>query len=654
MNKGESVQVLDKGYVKFIDSMGTDETIVETARMSTGRGFYSWAPYERCKTCDCGWAIIPPGVLDGMPQGGYSLLPGFTPGPCCDNVKMITEKYPRGDHGFLEFMYRNRHMSPFEHVEIVIEVQAPIMVFREWHRHRTQCMAGSTKLFFDLPGGIERRGTQKITKTIKEVYEKFQPTKRAERPERQENAFFPKQRIQAMRLRCVNEETKEVTHTSIVDVWESGMKAVFDVFIDGLGTIRVSAKHPFFTPTGWKRLEELADFDHPILKGARAALRPSADVFIVKGEADEGLAFEVPANESEEEWRKVVGWEGWYEVSNMGRVRRIAGGQGVRTQGTCKKLTPGTGDYLFTNLNRPGEQKTVTVHTLVLEAFSGPCPHELECRHLDGNPMNNWHQNLKWGTTQENADDRIGHGRTPQLKTLPRKITSITYVGEEMTYDIEVAEPWHNFVAEGFVVHNSFNEFSARYSQMPNLHYVPELERFAPKKTGNKQENSSVVLEGHDAKGFAEKSQANVHDEQDDIYNQYELMLEGGVPKEVARINTPVSRYSKMRAKTDLRNWLSFADLRLRPNAQLEIRLFAQQVANIIKTVAPRTLELFEEHNLYGVHLSRTEIGILRELLIDTDGMGELRVRAESAGLAGSEMKEFLNKIANGGKEILA
>jgi thymidylate synthase (FAD) len=88
-----------------------------------------------------------------------------------------------------------------------------------------------------------------------------------------------------------------------------------------------------------------------------------------------------------------------------------------------------------------------------------------------------------------------------------------------------------------------------------------------------------------------------------------------GIAKEVARLNTPVSRYSKMRAKTDLRNWLGFLMLRMASAAQFEIRQYANAVAEMVKAIWPRTFALFEEHDLYGVHLSRTEVAELRDLL---------------------------------------
>lgn len=635
----DPIKVLDHGYVRLIESMGTDESIIEAARMSTGKGFVSWDEYQECSKC------------------GVILSPFHE---MCSGTGAHDWK-KKNDLSLLEFLWGNKHATPFEMCELQIEVQAPIMVFREWHRHRTQCLAGDTKLYFDLPGGIERRGTQKRTMTIREVFEKFQPTSRAARPERQTNAFFPRSRVQGMRLRCLNEETKEVSHTSITDVWESGVKKVYDVEVEGIGVIRASKDHRFFTDRGWLRLEQmiaLPDDPHPdsncltevtgecVADWCKLHYRPK--VYTVSGSPTESVSFEIPATEVDEVWKSVVGWEEFYEVSNMGRVRRIAGGQGVRSVGTCKKLTEAMTGYFVTNLNRPGVQELKTVHSMVLEAFIGLCPDGQECRHLDGNQKNNWLENLSWGSAKENADDRSRHGRTPTLKAFAKSITSVKYSGEEMTFDIEVAEPWHNFVAEGFVVHNSYNEFSARYSVMPNLHYVPEESRFsAVQDSSNKQEAS--VAQGdlfRPARGLTNESMREaVREEQNTVYKHYSILLDAGVPKEVARLNTPVSRYSKMRAKTDLRNWLAFLNLRMRPNAQKEIREYAVAVASIVKELWPRTYALFVEYDLEGASFSKSEIALLKDMLLDNKMEESFEENSVKLGLEKKKASALYKKL---------
>ena len=57
-----------------------------------------------------------------------------------------------------------------------------------------------------------------------------------------------------------------------------------------------------------------------------------------------------------------------------------------------------------------GRARTFAIHRLVLATFVGPCPDGMECRHIDGNKLNNHVSNLAWGTPSENQNDRKLHG----------------------------------------------------------------------------------------------------------------------------------------------------------------------------------------------------------------------------------------------------
>lgn len=172
----------------------------------------------------------------------------------------------------------------------------------------------------------------------------------------------------------------------------------------------------------------------------------------------------------------------------------------------------------------------------------------------------------------------------------------------EVQAPLMVFREWHRHRTQ------SYNEMSARYIQMPNLHYVPELSRFQKQSTANKQGSAEAFPEGE-----AERLADNMRVEQQEIYESYESYLQDGLAKEVARLNTPVSRYSRMRAKTDLWNWLSFLNKRYRKNAQWEIQQYAEAVAEIIKALWPRTYDLFEEWDLHAVKFSRSEMNTLRD-----------------------------------------
>lgn len=92
-----------------------------------------------------------------------------------------------------------------------------------------------------------------------------------------------------------------------------------------------------------------------------------------------------------EEWRPVVGFEGLYEVSNLGRLR------GARRKGTDGRISRPCG-YVRIRLYRDGVGYAVKVHRLVLEAFVGPCPSEMEGCHNNGKPDDNRVTNLRWDT----------------------------------------------------------------------------------------------------------------------------------------------------------------------------------------------------------------------------------------------------------------
>lgn len=114
-----------------------------------------------------------------------------------------------------------------------------------------------------------------------------------------------------------------------------------------------------------------------------------------------------------EEWRPVVGYEGRYEVSSLGRVRSL----GVRRGGGIWPLRSvrTSGGYLRVTLYASdGTSRNQWVHILVALAFIGPRPPGHEVRHLDGNPANPASANLAYGTAKENAGDRERHGTDPR------------------------------------------------------------------------------------------------------------------------------------------------------------------------------------------------------------------------------------------------
>lgn len=117
-------------------------------------------------------------------------------------------------------------------------------------------------------------------------------------------------------------------------------------------------------------------------------------------------------------WKPVPGWEALYEVSDTGEVRSLD--RQMKNRWGSTTLKPGRvlrqvehrGGYMAVRLQEAlsKRDKTVKVHTLVLEAFAGPKPEGMEARHLNGNSRDNRSVNLTWGTRSENNLDRVAHG----------------------------------------------------------------------------------------------------------------------------------------------------------------------------------------------------------------------------------------------------
>jgi hypothetical protein len=119
-------------------------------------------------------------------------------------------------------------------------------------------------------------------------------------------------------------------------------------------------------------------------------------------------------------WRPVPGFEGLYEVSDAGQVRRLvfSNQHGTFPRARPRNIVGGLNrdGYRVVNLvRRDGtKQQAVRVHRLVLLAFVGPAPEGHVAAHGNGVRDDNRLANLRWATPAENSADMVRHGTSPR------------------------------------------------------------------------------------------------------------------------------------------------------------------------------------------------------------------------------------------------
>lgn len=591
----KTIKVLDHGAVSLVDFMGSDRRILETARISTGAE------------------------------------------PVKGDVK---------DRGLIRYLYRNKHMTPLEACTFTFRVKAPIFVARQWMRSRTMCISGDTPLHFDLPCSVDSNHKRVYKIKLEDLYNKWEygntsvvPVRRRTfdsskinmdqyytigefckitgmlpdtirgtlRPhgilsKKNERGVYiikgsvldefynskatrkfivpMQEKISSMFLRSLDESTTDVIHTNITDIWRSGVKEVFRVEFSNGSILEATADHQCFTDLGWLRLEDA------IKMGAKFASIGN-NYTDYKEEPD--FSEHDIANEI---WKPVCidGYEK-YQVSSLGRVRNTKNTRNVLLkEPKIKNQCTSNVGYKCVSLSINGESRAFTVHTLVAKTFlDNEKKHPYVC-HKDSNSLNNRVENLYWGTPKDNAVDRVVAGNHQKIAGVFVDVVNFTSIGKKETYDVSVSGPYHNFIAGGVVVHNSFNELSARYTTPPEEYYTPT--HFREQGTTNHQ-GSGGNFGSEDNEEFL-RDYEDVLENADFVYNS---MKNQGVANEMARMGIPVSKYTEFYMTVNLRNLLHFLTLRLHDHAQYEIRVYAQAMYDMLMIMDEFkwTMEVFSD-----------------------------------------------------------
>jgi thymidylate synthase (FAD) len=230
---------------------------------------------------------------------------------------------------------------------------------------------------------------------------------------------------------------------------------------------------------------------------------------------------------------------------------------------------------------------------------------------------------------------------------------------------IKVRKKMPIFVARQFVRHRTakINEVSARYGELPEEFYIPEKWNINWQAEKNKQGRST----GGPDPLLAEEMQEAWDGQAMDAFRLYHLLLgkeevndrfnakemsqiseNGGVARELARINLPLSTYTEWVWKCDLRNIFNFLSLRRDPHAQMEIRVYADALGDIVEALCPMAYEAWLDYSFNAITFSAPELLMLQSLVdigavnraigLPAGGLG-------GAGMSSREVEEFQQKL---------
>ena len=204
----------------------------------------------------------------------------------------------------------------------------------------------------------------------------------------------------------------------------------------------------------------------------------------------------------------------------------------------------------------------------------------------------------------------------------------------------------------------STNEESARYSEMTDEFYIPEMEHIQPQSSDNRQGRAGEVS-SQSATGvrwmidsaynhcyqiyraLLGDKKNHVKPEDELLYNPYDAkdpLFDGqfdGIARELARTVMPVGGYSELYWKINLHNLFHFLKLRADAHAQYEIRAYAEAIIDLTKPLFPLAFGAFEDYLLHAQMISRMGMNLIKDAITHPEGLtGLTTLYGDEKGLA--------------------
>ena len=443
--------------------------------------------------------------------------------------------------GLVRALIRDGHWSPLESCTMTIAFDVPAFTRDQIIRHRSMsyCISGDTEITFmtnSRAGTVPHQAKTIRKKTIAEHWEHWHygVLDSLGRRRKLPNIF-------GATVMSYDEETGARAASKVEDICQSGVKPVYRMTTALGKSVKATLDHKFLTTAGWKVLGDIAPGDQVMAH--------------YRGYKEDGDRRAVPAFLRD-------------AINNWTSMQReeIFNRDGHRC-GECGKTKEA--------IELVCDHRVPVVADLELAlSKSNLRPLCLDCDVTKSSSENAYR-------TLVSKDDR--------MFARGDEVVSIEFAGEEMTYDIQLEGPHHNFFGNGIVTHNSV--FSLRYSEAKPAFWVPSDDRplvQVGKALDYRREQGSKVQRI--------LTEGKIVDAAARAWLDYERMIESGIANEVARTVLPNSIYSPFWATGNLRSWLHFIGLRNDEHAQYEVREAAAKVEEIIGERWPVALAAYRDN----------------------------------------------------------
>lgn len=474
------------------------------------------------------------------------------------------------------------HESLLEHFSVTVCFTMSRAASHQLVRHRlaAYCVTGDTEVVaYSKPGHCAKRWT------LKQLHDWQGDPKR-------------KGRLKLIRLRSVD-DTGKIVPNRIEKVLDTGLQHVFDVTTRCNRRLRCTDNEPFLTRGGWRRLHELSVGDRILVNGslaykdenwlryhyvdlnmtrqAVATLAGVSDPCIGTWIKRFGIKKDRSAYPNRQPGYGVIGMHG--QSGRDAISERMTGSSNHRWLGESVKENSGRA-----RANRH------------IEIDRCDCCDEkaVHRHHVDGNTLNNKPDNVVPLCARCHHSHHVGQAVFVVHET---PITSILASGIERTFDIEMVGEPRNYVANGFVIHNTqesqrYCDYAGKSGNMLGI-VVPESVwgecgesvRACDHVLWDPGAPHVISLAGDHGQALltVSKNPGRFLAQQARAYHTYLLDRESGVPAEDARYSLPNCTKTDVYTTYNLRTWRHVLKLRTEKHAQWEIRNLMLEVLGWFK-----------------------------------------------------------------------